>query len=83
MQQNLLRDISIGLAVVRNGETIDYYNTIETSICIKTNYVVNKYQIIIPISYFYIEFTDEYNFKYLIFYSLYGSSIQKIDYDVY
>jgi len=34
-QQNLLRDIAIGIAVVRNGETNDYYNTIGRSICIK------------------------------------------------
>lgn len=82
-QENLLQEIYIDVAIVRNGETIDFYNTIGTSISIKTKFVVNKYQIIIPISYFYIEFTDEYNFKYSMFCSLYGRSIKKIEYEVY
>jgi hypothetical protein len=85
-QNNLINDINIDVIVHNNGEETDFYNTVGT--CIYTKIKVCKFNMIIPISNLYIEFTDEYNFKYSVFCSTYGSSLRRIDnndisYDVY
>ncbi len=83
-KDNLPDDVSFDIDVVRNGETIDAYNTIGTCICLKTRHYVNIYQMIISSSKLYIEFTDVFNFKYSLVCSITGrSTLRKFDYDVY
>jgi hypothetical protein len=83
-KNNLPDVVSFDIDVVRNGEIIDTYNAIGTSICLKIIHFVNIYQVIIPISKLYIEFTDEFGFKHSLFCSIFGrSSLRRFDFDVY
>jgi hypothetical protein len=83
-KDNLPHGISFDIDIVRNGETIDTYNTIGTSICLKIEHYINDYQVIIPISKLYIDFIDEFGFKHSLFCSIFGrSTLRRFDYDVY
>jgi hypothetical protein len=83
-KNNLLKDISFDIDIVRNGETIDRYNTIGTCIYLKKIHFVNKHKAIVLITQLYIEYIDEDNFKHSLFCSIYGRSILcRFDYDVY
>jgi len=68
-QKNLVHNINIDVDIMRYGEIINSYNTIGTCICLKTDNIIDR-KIIVPISYMYIEFIDENNYKYNCFYSI-------------
>jgi hypothetical protein len=83
-KDNLRHNISIDVSILDRFETVELYNTIGTLICLKIEHYVNKYQIIIPISHLYVEYFDNQNCKYSIFYSIFGrSSLRRFDYDIY
>ena len=86
-RKNHLRDdISIDINIVANRVILDLYNTIGTCTCIvlKIEYIVTKYQMVIPKTYLYIEYFDTNEFKYSIFCSIFGrSTLYRFDYDVY
>ncbi len=82
-KQNLPNDIIIDISVVMGGETIDMYNRLGKCICLKKEQYINKYQMIIPISKLYIEYTDE-NSIYSIFCLIFGrSTLRRFDYEIY
>jgi len=84
-KDNVRHDISIDINIMINGEIIGFYNKIGTCICVKIQKknFVNQYQII-PITHLYMEYNDENNFKYSIFFSIFGrSTLIRFDYNVY
>jgi hypothetical protein len=82
-KQNLPNDIIIDISVLMGGETIDIYNRLGKCICLKKEQYADKYQMIIPISKLYIEYTDE-NSIYSIFCLIFGrSTLRRFDYEIY
>lgn len=83
-KNHLRHDISIDINILANRVTLDLYNTIGTCIVLKIEYIVTKYQMVIPKTYLYIEYFDTNEFKYSIFCSIFGrSTLYRFDYDVY
>jgi hypothetical protein len=81
-KDNLRLDKNIEIVVVQNYQTIDRYNTTGTSICLKTDYYMDKEYY--PIYHSYIEYVDESNVKYSTL--CLSSPIEptfKLHYDVY
>jgi hypothetical protein len=81
-KDNLRLDKNIEIIMVENYQTIDRFNTTGTSICLKTDYYMNKEYY--PIHKFYIEYVDESNVKYSTFCSSSAiGPVYKLDYNVY
>ena len=84
-KDNLYHDILLDISQVNNvGETNNAYQTIGSFICLKIEHYANNYQMIVPISKFYIEFINDHGFKHSLFCSIAGrSTLRRFDYDVY
>ena len=81
-KDNLRLDKNIEIILVQNYHTTDRFNTTGTSICLKTDYYMNKEYY--PIHQLYIECVDESNVKYSTFCSTSRiGPTYKLDYNVY
>lgn len=76
---NLVDIININVSVVSNNEIIDNYNTIGTSITMYREFI----DIYCTPRLTYMEFIDEYNFKYYVFCSPVFASSRSNKYDIY